>query len=158
MGGFTANKIIQRVNEARLLYYRLILIVGPVGSGKTKALQEVSFLTSTPIINVNLELSGRMLELTKAQRALQLPYILSEFVDRVQGDLILLDNTEILFDVQLKQDPLRLLQGLSRNKTIVASWNGYIEDDHIVYAVPEHPEYRRYKINDFLVVSPNIKI
>jgi hypothetical protein len=41
-----------------------------------------------------------------------------------QAGLVLLDNIELLFDVHLKQDPLRLLQGLSRNKTVVATWNG----------------------------------
>ena len=36
--------------------------------------------------------------------------------------MILLDNIEVIFDVALKQDPLRLLQRLSRNKTVVAAW------------------------------------
>ncbi|MEN6474686.1 MAG: BREX-3 system P-loop-containing protein BrxF, partial [Syntrophaceae bacterium] len=40
--------------------------------------------------------------------------------------VVLLDNIEILFDVSLKQDPLRLLQGLSRNTTLVAAWSGEI--------------------------------
>ena len=73
-----------------------------------------------------------------------------------QAGLVLLDNIEILFDVHLKQDPLRLLQGLSRNKTVVAAWNGSIVDGHMTYAVPDHPEYRRYPIRDFLVASPEV--
>jgi len=73
-----------------------------------------------------------------------------------QAALVLLDNIEILFDVHLKQDPLRLLQGLSRNRTVVAAWNGSIVDGHMTYAVPDHPEYRRYPIRDFLVASPEV--
>jgi hypothetical protein len=95
-----------------------------------------------------------MLELTERQRALQVPRLLAEMVDAVQGDIILLDNIEILFEVTLKQDPLWLLQGLSRNKTVIAAWSGSIEGDHIVYATPGHPEYRRYPYRDFLVVHP----
>ena len=69
--------------------------------------------------------------------------------------MILLDNIEVIFDVGLKQDPLRLLQGLSRNKTVVAAWNGAIVDDSLTYAVPaRHPEYRRYPMRDILAVSP----
>ena len=30
----------------------------------------------------------------------------------------------LLFDARLKQDPLRCLQGLSRNRTVVAAWTG----------------------------------
>jgi hypothetical protein len=68
--------------------------------------------------------------------------------------VVLLDNIEILFDVSLKQDPLRLLQGISRNKTVVAALSGAINYGHMVYATPGHPEYKRYSLRDFLVVSP----
>jgi len=65
-----------------------------------------------------------------------------------QAGLVLLDNIEILFDVHLKQDPLRLLQGLSRNKTVVVAWPGRVLNDTLIYAEPEHPEYRRYPRED----------
>ena len=95
-----------------------------------------------------------MLDLTERQRALQLPQLLREVINDTAGEVVLFDNIEILFDVSLKQDPLRLLQGLSRNKTVVAAWNGSIDGDHMIYAVPDHPEYRRYIVRDFLVASP----
>lgn len=162
-----ADQVLRKIGEARKLYHRLILMVGPAGSGKTSALQEVSARASAPLVNVNLELSRRMLDLTERQRALQLPRLLGEIMGEATGDLpaatgaaqaglVLLDNIEILFDVHLKQDPLRLLQGLSRNKTVVAAWNGSIVDGHMTYAVPDHPEYRRYPIRDFLVASPEV--
>ena len=72
--------------------------------------------------------------------------------------LVLLDNIEILFDAALKQDPLRLLQGVSRNRTIVAAWNGTLENRYLTYASPEHPEHRRYSRDargDVVVVSPD---
>ncbi|GIW56385.1 MAG: ATPase AAA [Nitrospiraceae bacterium] len=149
-----ADQVLRKIGEAHLLYHRLILIVGPVGSGKTAALRQVSASTSMPLVNVNLELSRRMLELTARQRALQLPRILGDIVCAAAGEPVLLDSIEILFDIQLKQDPLRLLQGLSRNGTVVAAWNGSILDGHITYAIPGHPEYRRYPIGDVLVASP----
>ena len=95
-----------------------------------------------------------MLDLTERQRSLQLPRLLGEIVNETEGDVALLDNVEILFDVALKQDPLRLLQGLSRNKTIIASWNGSIDKDSLTYAVPGHPEYRRYSSRDLLIATP----
>jgi len=151
-----ADQVVRKIAEARPLYNRLILIVGPAGSGKTKALQEVSTSTSAPLINVNLELSRRMLDLTERQRVLQASRLLGEIVGEATGELVLLDNIEILLDVHLKQDPLRLLQGLSRNRTVVAAWNGSIVDGYMTYAVPDHPEYRRYPVCDFLVASPEV--
>jgi|Deesub1362B_J571_1020462.scaffolds.fasta_scaffold02841_3 hypothetical protein len=172
-----ADQVLRKIGEARELYHRLILLVGPAGSGKTSALREVSASTSAPLINVNLELSRRMLDLTERQRALQLPRLLQDVcassVERRASEVLLLDNIEILFDVKLKHDPLRLLQGLSRNKTIVAAWPGdVVEPDsslrapekndarattcdrgrYLTYAVPDHSEYRRYPIRDLMIV------
>jgi len=143
----------RKIKQAAELYHRLILVVAPAESGKTAALTYVNECTGAPLVNVNLELSRRMLELTERQRALQLPRLLREIVDDAASEVVLLDNLEILFDVSLHQDPLRLLQGLSRNKTVVAAWNGSIDKDHMTYAVPDHPEYRRYLVRDFLVAT-----
>lgn len=148
-----ADKIEQRMCQAAELYHRLVVLVAPAGAGKTAALQDVHERTNAPLLNVNLELSRRMLDLTERQRALQLPRLLSEVVNAAQTDVVLLDNIEVLFDVSLKQDPLRLLQGLSRNKTVVAAWSGSIDGEHMVYATPDHREYRRYPLRDFLVAS-----
>ncbi len=117
-----ADRIIQRIGQATELYHRLVMLVAPAGAGKTAALQDVHERTTAPLVNVNLELSRRMLDLTERQRALQLPRLLAEIVGASAAEVILLDNIEVLFDVSLKQDPLRLLQGLSRNKTVVAAW------------------------------------
>jgi len=148
-----ADQIMRKVKQAAELYHRLMLVVAPAGAGKTAALLDVQDRTGASLVNVSLELSRRMLDLTERQRALQLPLLLRHLVSKSECEMILLDNIEILFDVGLKQDPLRLLQGLSRNKTVVAAWNGSIDKDHMTYAVPDHPEYRRYPMRDFLVAS-----
>jgi hypothetical protein len=131
-----SDQIIAKIGQAVELYHRLILVIAPSGVGKTNALQEVQKRTSTPLINVNLELSRRMLDLTERQRALQLPRLLGDIVASASGEAVLLDNIEILFDPSLKQDPLRLLQGLSRNKTIIAAWNG-------IFSLTETGSFRR---------------
>ena len=148
------DQILRKVEQAATLYYRLLLVVAPAGAGKTIALKDVRDRTGLPLVNVNLELSRRMLELTERQRALQLPHLLREIVSYGDNEMILLDNIEVLFDLTLQQDPLRLLQGLSRNRTVVAAWNGFVANGFLTYATPDHPEYRRYPIRDHLVVSP----
>ena len=149
-----ADRVIRRISQAAGLYHRLIILVAPAGTGKTAALQDVHERTAVPLVNVNLELSRRMLDLSERQRALQLPSIMAEVVSVSAAEVVLLDNIEVLFDVSLKQDPLRLLQGLSRNKTVVAAWSGFIDGEHMVYATPDHPEYKRYPLRDSLVVNP----
>jgi len=149
-----ADKVLRSIKQASSLYHRLVILVAPVGAGKTAALQDVHASTMAPLVNVNLELSRRMLDLTEQQRALRLPRLLAEIVGASAADVVLLDNVEVFFDVSLKLDPLRLLQGLSRKITVVAAWSGSIDGEYMVYATPDHPEYKRYPIRDFLVVNP----
>ena len=149
-----ADRVIQSIDHSAQLYHRLVLLVAPAGAGKTSALREVHQRTKARLVNVNLELSRRMLDLTERQRALQLPRLLQDMVDPAEDEVILLDNIEVLFDVSLKQDPLRLLQGLSRNRTLVVAWNGHIDGSCIVYAAAGHPEFRRYPIGDLMVIHP----
>jgi len=153
MAELLADQINRKLEQAAGLYNRLILVVDPSGSGKTGALKDVQKRINAPMINVNLELSKIMLDLTERQRALQIPRLLSGIVNSLQSETVLLDNIEILFVVSLKQDPLRLLQGLSRNKIVVATWNGTIDGNHIIYAEPGHSEFKRYAIQDFIVVG-----
>src|SRR5205823_10611716 len=103
--------------------------------------------------NINLELSQRLLGLTERQRSLQVFRLLNRIVEENGTQVVLLDNLELLFDISLKQDPLRLLQGISRNKTVIASWNGIIENDHLIYARSDHPEYRRYPATSLLMTN-----
>lgn len=149
-----SDQIISLIQQVPELYHRLVLVVAPSGSGKTSALKEVQQSLGAPLINVNLEISRRMLELTTRQRALQASRLLEDILRQNRSDVVLLDNIEILFEKSLKQDPLRLLQGLSRNRTIVATWNGKIGDNYLIYAAPDHPEYRRYPCRDLQVVTP----
>ncbi|GIU85384.1 MAG: hypothetical protein KatS3mg008_2159 [Acidimicrobiales bacterium] len=150
-----ADQVLRTIDEARGLYHRLILVVGPVGSGKTSALQKVSASTSAPLVNVNLELSRRMLDLTERQRALQLPRLLDEIVGEAAGELVLLDNIELLFDVQLKQDPLRLLQKLSRNKTVMAAFHHEYPDHGLLLVVDELLDYLRTRKDQELILDIN---
>lgn len=151
-----ADRIMQKVKQAVELYYQLILVVAPAGTGKTAALQDVQNRTGAHLVNVNLELSRRMLELNEHKRALHLQHLLREIVGNGGNEMILLDNIEVIFDVSLKQNPLLLLQRLTRNKTVVATWNGTIAEDSLIYATPDHPEYKRYPMQELLVVSPEL--
>jgi len=148
-----SQEIIDKINQAHELYHRLVLVVGPSGSGKTSLLQEVSKRSGFGYMNLNLELSRALLELTERQRNLKLPLLVDEIVGKQDDQVVLIDNIEILFEVSLKQDPIRLLQQISRNRTLVAAWNGTVAGGNLTYAAPSHPEYRRYPAHDLLVVT-----
>lgn len=148
----TATKLETAIQQAASQYYRLVVLAGAPGSGKTAALQAVAQKFGHPLINVNLEISKRMLELTRTQRSRQVERLLKEVVAAAPGDVVLLDNLEILFDTALEVEPLRLLQVSSRNRTIVASWNGSFQNGTLTYAEPGHPEFIQFKQTDAVVI------
>lgn len=152
MASSTAAQLVQASGAISGAYNRLVLLVAPSGFGKTQTLREFCESSGVPLVNVNLELSLRMLEMTKRQRTLRLPVLFSEVLQGHDGDTIALDNLEILFDRSLQQDPLRLLQGESRNRTLVATWNGQVSGGKLTYADIGHPEYRTCEIDGVEVV------
>ena len=112
------DQIRERVVGVSDIYHRLLLVVGPTGSGKTASLREFANQGKHPMVNIGLELARRLLDLTERQRILQVPKLVDDIVSETGADMVILDNTEILFNPALGQDPLRLLLGLSRNRTI----------------------------------------
>jgi hypothetical protein len=137
----------------RSQYHRLLLIVGPIGSGKTPLLKALCQQLGFPYLNVNLALSQRLLELTDKERPLRVRRLLADVIDEQAADVIALDNLELLFDPALHLDPLVCLQGLSRNKTLIAAWGGNYVGGVLTYAEPGHPEYRRYERPDVVTVA-----
>ena len=162
-----AIKVLELVQGAAALYHRLILVVAPSGSRKTTTLKTVQERSDAPILNVSLEVSRQLLELTERQRKLQAPRALGDIVAQAAAkgedqrppkalDFILLDNVELLFDPGLAIDPLRLLEDISRNWTLVVAWPGRAENGWLTHAQPGHPEYRRYPLSDLMIVTPTV--
>lgn len=146
------NQILAAIQTASELFHRVVLVVGEENSGKTTALRAVARNLSTELLNVNLAVSAALLGLTMRQRALHLPDLLDQACGREEA-IVLLDNLEILFDLRLQHDPLRLLQKLSRNRTIVASWSGAVSSGKLHYAAVGHDEYRSYDESEALIIS-----
>ena len=145
------SKISNYLPQALEQYHRLIIV--PVQGDYQTDFQQVAESINSQYINVNLELSKLLLELTQKQRLLKAESFLKQIIGATNNTVIFLEHLEILFDTSLRLDPLRCLQKLARNCTIVAIWNGKIENNHLVYAEREHPEYKSYLIDGFLVVN-----
>jgi ATP-dependent helicase YprA (DUF1998 family) len=155
--GTNVRRILDALRVAETKYNRLVLVAAQSGSGKTESLVAFSEHAGAWYVNVNLELSERLLDLTQRQRKLKAAEILAELVsqaaEKTDTRIVALDNIEILFDVSLKLDPLACLQQLSKNITLIASWNGSVENGNLTYARPGHPEYRKYDARDLLIVE-----
>jgi len=156
MGGcnsHVADKVINSIAQVGNNFSKLLMLVGPVFSGKTQCLKEVSERINIPYVNIGVELSKKLIELSVKQQVLRVSELTAEIVSNIHSDVALVDNIEMLFNPDLKVDPIRLLLNCSRNKTLVVAFSGKQVGNSIIYAEPHHPEYGKFKINDYEVIS-----
>jgi hypothetical protein len=151
--GEVQTRLSEAISQAAGHYHRLVLLVGPFKSGKTAALRDLAKSVGYPLLNVNLELSKRMLDLPRSQRPMQVSRLLQGLIGAAPGEVVLLDNLEVLFDPALEVEPLRLLQASSRNRTLVAAWCGEYQGGTLTYAEPSHPEFAKFNQVEALVLT-----
>lgn len=133
------------VDEIAALHSKLILLVGRPGCGKSALLAELANRRGMKVMNVGAVLGGRLAAMPQRQRALQANVVMRELADEyASGDLVLLDNIELLFDQSLRLDPLDLLKRHAHARRVVSVWPGELRDGRLSYAEMGHPEYQDY--------------
>jgi hypothetical protein len=138
-----ADEVLTRIGQVQGLANQLVLVVGPGGSGKTRALREVAQRGSFPYVSVGTALGEALLDVPPTERPRRVASGLEDLV-RDLGPVVVLDNLEILFEPSLRVEPLSLLDAVSRSRTVVAAWSGSLTGTTLTYAESGYPEYRAY--------------
>src|SRR5690606_21214088 len=116
-------------------------LVGRPGCGKSALLAELANRRGMKVMNVGAVLGGRLAAMPQRQRALQANVAMRELADEyASGDLVLLDNIELLFDRTLKLDPLDILKPFVLTRRVGAAWLGELGNGRLSYAEMGHPE------------------
>lgn len=149
------DKLVQLVDQIGELQSKLVLLIGQPNAGKTALLQSLAKSKGVTPLKVGAELGGRLAGMPQRQRHLQITTILRELGDQhAPGDLLLLDNIELLFDRSLQLDPLDLLKRHAHVKRVVAVWPGELQGDartgRLTYADMGHPEHQDYSLAGFV--------
>lgn len=144
--------LLDTVRATQGAYHKLTIVAGPGGAGKTRLLNQVATELGLPTINLSLLLSQRLLDQTRRQRALKAEALAIEVIDEHLQSGLCLDDTELLFDSTLRLNPLVLLQDISRNRLIVASWNGPIVSGELRFAYAGHPDFFSQAVSGYPVV------
>jgi hypothetical protein len=148
------QRLNQLVSDVASLHSKLILLVGPPRSGKSAALRALASATGTRVLNIGMMLGERLRSLPQKQRPLEVISELRELAhEHAKGDLLLLDNLELLFDPSLQLDPLDVLKRHAHARRVVAVWPGQLRDGRLTYAELGHPEYRDYGLNGLVPVE-----
>jgi hypothetical protein len=147
--GSPLAKLERIVDEVGALHSKLVLLIGAPPTGKTALLQALAKSRDVTPLNVGAEMGYRLAGMPQRQRHLHTTTILRELADlHASGDLLLLDNLELLFDRSLQLDPLDLLKRHAHAKRVVAVWPGNLQGDtktgRLTYADMGHPEHQDY--------------
>lgn len=131
----------ERIDVASNQYNRLVIFVGPHGSGKSRLLRQ---LENAEYINLSQELAQALVSIPKEDRALAVNDALHDIVTSRDKQLLVLDNIEMLFLPELQTNPLMAFGPLSRNKTLIVAWTGSYDGKRLSWAEPGHPEHKIY--------------
>ena len=146
------DRIVAKIRQIENDYHRLVLVVDSSRSGRSEALRMVADRFGSRLMNVNLEVSRKLMDVPVSRRAVTFAQALDEVVAHA-GSPVFLYRTALIFDPAFHQDPVRLLRQLSRARTIVAAWDGRVEAGSLTYAEPGHAEYRRHRVDDLAVIE-----
>lgn len=150
-----AEKLIYRITEAvaaaKSKRNKLIIV-----NAKKAAFQKAIAAIGLDSINLNLLLSEKLLEIPVSKRSRIVDSFIKDIIKSNNMNTLALSHYELLFLPELKQDPIRLFEDLSKERVILIVWEGRYENNSLYYAEPWHREYREYKDLDAIIVQGNI--
>lgn len=134
------NKKIEDISQAE---YKLLLIVGQPGSGKSKIIRQYSEETGIPILDLD-----KIFYHTPSEKLLP---EMKNFLTTYHQKVLLLDNKKLLYAKNSQIDLLAFLKELSKDIPVIATWNGKIEDGQLFHFRNDSSEDLIYSTdnNDF---------
>ncbi|MCY8752954.1 BREX-3 system P-loop-containing protein BrxF [Bacillus inaquosorum] len=131
-------------------YFKQIFVYDYINGNSVKQFAETH---SLPYINVNIEISRLLQDISVSRRSFRITEVFQQLIDKHHDDVICLDYYELLFDNSLEIDPMILIKNNSRYKTLIISWRGKIIGDTLIHAEPGHPEYKKFIVQDAIIIK-----
>ena len=139
------------VEDISNLNSKLVLMIGPPRSGKSKLLGKLADRRGATALNVGGVLGRELLAAPITRRHLLAADMLKDLADRTASHgLLLLDNIELLFDRTLQLSPLDLLKKHAHARRVIAVWPGELRQGRLCYAATGHPEHRDYGLESLV--------
>ena len=124
----------QILSDASKKYHRLVIILGLPNTGKTKKLKKFMEYANIAYINLNHILSEKLLNFSSNEQQYNVDDIINSILDQYRNKILLIDNTEIMFDPNLNLDVLNLFKRISRHQTCIITWTGSISDGKLRFS------------------------
>lgn len=136
------SKKIAALKDAK---YKLLLIVGEPGTGKSKLINDFAEKEGYSILDLNTIFGEEVPEGSDSQ---YLVGFMNGYLSTYKPEVLLLDNKRVLYSKNSQIDLLSFLKAMSTNKVVVATWNGRIEDGKLVHIRSKLPENLVYPLDE----------
>lgn len=139
--------------EAEYRSFKLVFVVIP--EDFRREIEAEILNNSISFVNLSKVLARKLVSLSIRERVRRL----EAEVDKIAhdcGSSVWLSKLDVLFEPALDNDPMRLLKGIAKSKTVVAIWPGEITETSVVYSKPGKPDYKTYplkELNDIQVID-----
>ena len=134
----------------------LVLLVGSSSVKVNELLEKICAKHNTAPLNIGHLLSKALTVLSQRQRCLMAAEILRNLLDeQANSSLLFIKNIEVLFDANLKLDPLDLLKRNAKSRKLIAVWPGQIQEERLVYADFGHSERQSYAMDGIFTFEIN---
>lgn len=97
-------------------------------------------------------LSLALLKYEKTNRGKNVIGELDKIFYNLNSKKVIVDNIDILFNPEYNIDILGYFIQIARNKKIIIIWPGEYISGSLIYASPEHKDYKKYLINNYDVI------
>lgn len=133
-------------------FSNVVLVVGGHGSGKTRLLTQVAAIENYRLLNIGKIMSEELHNYPEKDRHMVVESVLMELLKL--GTVVIIDNTEILFQPELKLNVIRFLENLGRKREskILVSIAGTIKGTNLIFSESPFYDNRKYDIHEFKTV------
>ena len=122
-----------------------LFLVSPDMRKLEDAANELVALYDWPRLPVGQELSEALLSESPQHR----PHTANRWIKARLSEMapgpVLCAETDLLFELTLKLDPLRLMRDASKVTRLIVAWSASYTNNVLTYAVPEHGHYRTWR-------------
>ena len=152
------HKIIEAINTITNDRHKLVILLGVFGTGKTKVLKQIAERSAGVYVNLNLELSERLLKLpAKATNdGVTVHRLIDDICEQFSPnrETLLIDNIELLFSPELgKTNPVDTFKRMSRQRPVVIALPAHREGSNAIYSAPDHQDYLHIPLEEYVVIE-----
>lgn len=160
----THKKLLDAVHNIQADRHKLVILIGSFGSGKTAMLNQILQQENAVYLDLNLELTDRLLgngdkpaePISNYNDGVTVHRLIDELCDEKapNGETLIVDNVEILFSPELgKINPIDTFKRVSRQRPIILSLPVHRQGNSVVYSTPDNLDYSAMALEEYVVID-----